>query len=201
MKLDHIIKIANTLEEIGTPAALTAANAVEMAAFDNSEVPDIIRVAANLAAFANAFDRDGHQKVADLIDHVLFSFAEDVDRSLENLYDAEHRHNKENLYEGYHPTKVVIGPPAYEGLKGFNGATNLLSRHSPEMPGVSLARVSDGVYQDVLTKKIYDFNRGWVGEDGRKYPGGSVAAQTPSAQDWTGSFPRALEGTTGRRPS
>jgi len=57
-------------------------------------------------------------------------------------------------------------------------APHLSTRYSPDRVGVQAQRVSDGVYQDPYTNKVYDYNEGFKTEDGRAFPGGSASLQT-----------------------
>lgn len=57
-------------------------------------------------------------------------------------------------------------------------APHLSTRYSPDRVGVQAQRVADGVYQDPITNKIYDYNDGFKTEDGRDFPGGSAALQS-----------------------
>lgn len=54
----------------------------------------------------------------------------------------------------------------------------LSTRYSPDMPGVSLVRIGDGVYQCSVTNKIYDFRAGYTTMKGNKIPGSDVSNQT-----------------------
>ncbi len=57
-------------------------------------------------------------------------------------------------------------------------ATHLSTRYSPDRVGVQAQRMSDGVFQDPYTNKIYDYNEGFKTEDGRTFPAGHAALQT-----------------------
>lgn len=57
-------------------------------------------------------------------------------------------------------------------------APHLSTRYSPDRVGVQAQRVSDGVYQDPYTNKVYDYNEGFRTEDGRSFPGGSASLQS-----------------------
>jgi hypothetical protein len=56
--------------------------------------------------------------------------------------------------------------------------THLSTRYSPDRVGVQAMRVSDGVFQDPYTNKVYDYNEGFKTEDGRAFPGGGAALQS-----------------------
>ena len=57
-------------------------------------------------------------------------------------------------------------------------APSLSTRYSPDRVGVQAQRVSDGVYKDPYTNKVYDYNEGFTAESGESYPGGSPALQS-----------------------
>ena len=57
-------------------------------------------------------------------------------------------------------------------------APHLSTRYSPDRVGVQAMRVSDGVFQDPYTNKVYDYNDGFKAEDGRTFPGGGAALQS-----------------------
>lgn len=55
---------------------------------------------------------------------------------------------------------------------------SLSTRYSPDRIGIQAQRVSDGVYQDPYTKKVYDWNSGFKTESGEEFYGGDVSLQT-----------------------
>jgi hypothetical protein len=55
---------------------------------------------------------------------------------------------------------------------------SLSTRYSPDRVGVQARRVADGVYQDPITNKTYDWNEGFKTEDGENFSGGGVSLQT-----------------------
>ena len=55
---------------------------------------------------------------------------------------------------------------------------SLSTRYSPDRVGVQALRVSDGVVQDPITNKIYDWKEGFKTEDGEVFDGSSVSLQT-----------------------
>ena len=84
---------------------------------------------------------------------------EPVSRDREGLYGIGPEHE-----DSYVPTEYV--------------ATHLSTRYSPDRVGVQAMRVSDGVFQDPYTNKVYDYNEGFKTEDGRDFPPGHAALQT-----------------------
>lgn len=55
---------------------------------------------------------------------------------------------------------------------------SLSTRYSPDRVGVQVKRISDGVYQDPITNKIYDWNEGFTTEEGDVFNGHRVSLQT-----------------------
>lgn len=55
---------------------------------------------------------------------------------------------------------------------------SLSTRYSPDRVGVQARRVSDGVWQDPITNKIYNWNEGFSTENGEEFSGGRVSLQT-----------------------
>jgi len=55
---------------------------------------------------------------------------------------------------------------------------SLSTRYSPDRVGVQARRISDGVYQDPYTNKIYDYNEGFKTESGEDFLPSSVDNQT-----------------------
>jgi hypothetical protein len=55
---------------------------------------------------------------------------------------------------------------------------SLSTRYSPDRVGVQARRIADGVYQDPITNKTYDWNDGFRTEDGEVFSGGGVSLQT-----------------------
>lgn len=155
-----MLKIASfdvEVEKIDQESPL-AAQAIDFAVLDSD---DLYRVASLLDAFATEFDKDGLAKEAVLIGQFMKKIAANVD----NFWQKPEAKTKQKV------------EPWREGLGPIGQAFN--TRYSPDLPGVSLARVSDGVFKDPITGKTYDFNRGFVLDDGTEYVGGSVAGQTP----------------------
>jgi hypothetical protein len=86
--------------------------------------------------------------------------------------DVKSQHDKENqVNEAIKAVEHKI--KAYRPLEA-----PLSTRYSPDMPGVSLVRIGDSVYQCPVTKKIYDFRAGYTTMKGNKIPGSEVSNQT-----------------------
>jgi hypothetical protein len=155
-KLAELLNEESVATEVKLPYA---ASAIDMAALD---CPDVKRVAGLLVGFATAFDKEGLFAEASALDSVLTKLADNDD-----AYAVVPKKEKR--------TPV---PPDRESLGPLGHA--LQTRYSPDLPGVSMERVEDGVYRDPVTNKTYDFHKGFVLDDGTVYAGGSVSAQTPT---------------------
>jgi len=162
LKIASLEKEISELDTAGSDEDTLAAAALDFAAYDTD---DLRRVASLVSGFASALDADGHRTAADKLDNVLNKFASNP----EAYWDPPKRRSTEML------------PPNRSSI-GDIGAS-LSTRHSPDLPGVQLVRMSDGVYRDPVSDKVYDFNKGFVLDDGTKYVGGSVSAQTPAGSE------------------
>lgn len=82
------------------------------------------------------------------------------DRSTDGLYGLapEHKASKPN----------VNGP----------SSPHLSTRYVPGKVGIQARRVGDGVVQDPITGKVYDYSEGFKTEDGHEFPAGDVSLQT-----------------------
>ena len=61
-------------------------------------------------------------------------------------------------------------------------APHLSTRYAPDMPGVSALHIGDGVYQNPITKQVFDYNEGFKTQDGRVFPPGSARLQSSLVQ-------------------
>lgn len=185
MNIENLIEIANWLDKRAANGCKNPekikllANAMDMAIQESISSSDPFTNSLQcLITYANIFDADGNGELADAVDAVLESLNYKLSKlaaTREELYDSK-ANNKATLFNSL-LEEINKVEPVYEGLVG--GDTTLATRNSPDHPGVMMLRISDGVYQDVMSKKVYDFNKGWVDEKGVKHQGGSVANQTP----------------------
>ena len=83
---------------------------------------------------------------------------------------------------GGKPTEELygVGLPEHKDvdLSVDRYSRSLSTRYSPDRVGVQAERVSDGVYRDPITKKVYNWNDGFKTESGNEFYGGSVSLQT-----------------------
>jgi hypothetical protein len=59
----------------------------------------------------------------------------------------------------------------------------LQTRYPPDRPGGQMTRITDHVYQDIVTGIIYDYKAGYKTQKGNEVPGGSVENQTHDLGD------------------
>lgn len=151
-----------------------------------------------LAAIAQAFDESDDellQKQASVLDELLLTIGANP-KALTAFKKAEN----DELSRLRAKYRAEAGEAAYTSAKKEHDEQNqaakakdaikekvkeyrplqasLSTRYSPDMPGVSLVRVGDNVYQCPITKKIYDFKNGFTTSKGNKVPGTDVSNQT-----------------------
>lgn len=199
MNIDNLVEIANWLDQhavsnsaVDAQALSMAANAIDMAIQEVTASKDPFADAVKcMIVYANILDADGQAKAASALDAVLETINNKLAKTAatrEELYDSK-ENNKATLFDSL-LAEVESVEPIHEGLQGTT--TTLATRNSPDHPGVMMLRLSDGVYQDVMSKKVYDFNKGWIDEKGVKHPGGSVSNQTPIYNQYL-YFPQIFE--------
>lgn len=96
-------------------------------------------------------------------------------------YDTREHNYRQRGGKSPDPTQLYgVGYPERKNtdLSVETYSRSLSTRYSPDRPGVQARRVSDGVYQDPITNKVYDWNEGFTSETGSKFYGGHVALQT-----------------------
>lgn len=181
--LPDIAKIANVLEAIGDESMLQAVEGLDAVIENNSASNSSSEViASDLLRVADMFDKLGATKASLILETIVRNAypyggsSEDKKTPREDLYDSK-KNNKQTMLEVVR--REVADNRKQHHLQTMQGTAPSQTRYSPELPGVALSRVSDGVYADSLTGKVYDFKSGWVGDDGEKHPGGSIAHQTP----------------------
>ena len=155
-----------------------------------------------IGAIAQAFDESGDellQKQASVLDEILMSIGADPkaqvafkkaeDSEVERLRAKYRAERREQAYASVNPElEKQIG--AEQAIKEIEKKVktyrpleaSLSSRYSPDMPGVSLMRIGENIYQCPVTKKIYDFNSGYTTAKGNKIPGTGVQGQTEFEQ-------------------
>ncbi len=163
-------KVADLLDGKNTPEGEVVANAIDMAIQEAEPVLSIgvdpfeATVVANLITYAGWLDCDGHTKIAETIDLVvkqvvglkvdamLSKAAAEKKNDRADLYDAA-KHREQSLYNKL-VEDVKKAEPELNSWK--DGGHPLVTRYSPDYPGVMMLRISDGVFQDMLSNLIMD---------------------------------------------
>lgn len=152
----------------------------------------------DIAAIAQSLDESGDPRLmrtASIIDEILLTIG--ADPKAKGAFKKAEQEEIERLRAKYRETR---GDKEYKDVKAQHDkeikvneaieAVNkrikqyrpleapLSTRYSPDMPGVSLVRIGDSVYQCPVTKKIYDFRAGYTTMKGNKIPGSEVSNQT-----------------------
>jgi len=160
-----------------------------------------------VAEIANALDESGDadlQKKAGVLDDLLIAMGQSSVTALKKAEESEieklrkkYRDMKGNAFKAFgDQTPAENEQRAFqeEAKKAIDAKVKkyrpleapLMTRQCPDHPGTPLIRISDGVGQCPITKKIYDFNSGFVTMNGDKVPGTSMANQNKldyTAQD------------------
>jgi len=184
MNLKSLAKIATKLDCYGGETASWVATAIDFSLEEarGSSAPYDAALHC-ISKLATILEFDGHTDVSDALNIVVKTAAEHKQKQ-DKLYDSK-ENNKQTYWSALTSEVESETEHHLDSMRG--GAHPLLTRYSPDYPGVMLMRISDGVYQDLLSKKVYDFTSGFVSDTGIRYYGGSVALQTPSAQNASNS--------------
>jgi len=163
-----------------------AANVIDFALEDaaNADSSSERLVMERVADYATILDLDGFHQTAKILD-IFMKKAQGELWPSSNDRDEKYNAKENNAKTLYQALKAEPKTEFESVVTPYqSGGIALLTRYSPDYPGVPLMRVSDGVYQDFMTRKVYDFNRGFVDESGKVYSGGSVAHQTPASDQY-----------------
>jgi hypothetical protein len=175
-----------------------AAESLEAVEKQESNLIESIDGVETMAAIAEAFDSSEDaelKKVASVLDEILLTIGVNANEknSFKKAEDAEidrlrEKYRNERGEEAYtivkkEHDKDINAEEAIkimdEKIKNYRPMEHALStRYSPDMPGVSLIRIGDDVYQCPVTKKIYNYTAGYTTMDGDKVPGTNVSNQT-----------------------
>jgi len=182
MSFDKLVKYAQYMDSTGYPIV---ANAFDMACASSGGNYSV--ALRNLTAYSTLLDNDGFTVQSDFIDTFVNLSA--MRKNAELPSAAEKYDAKGNNASGFFTALVEEdkGDPAHNIETWEGGKHSLLTRYSPDYPGVMMLRISDGIYQDMLSRKIYDFQKGFISDTGERHYGGSVSSQTPNSQNYLNS--------------
>lgn len=151
-----------------------------------------------MAALATAFDKSGDpllKKQASVLDDILLSIAASKTAALESrkVYDDEitrlrdelRRVRKDEAYvkpaqdHAAMHNKVEQAKAVAQQVKRYRPLeAPLQTRYPPDRPGGQMTRITDHVYQDIVTGIIYDYKSGYKTQKGNEVPGGAVEYQS-----------------------
>jgi hypothetical protein len=139
----------------------------------------------DLVKVADKLDASGFSEAADIIENIITAAAErapSLNETRKDLYDSK-ENNKSTMRDFVKSEIEKNTLPSH--IESHRGVAVSQTRYSPDMPGVMMKRVSDGVYQCLMTNKVYDFQHGFVDASGTQRSGGSVKHQTPQFSQYT----------------
>lgn len=156
-----------------------------------------------LAALASSFDESNDpllRKQASVIDELLLSIAAPKNAiaaankatadEIKRLREQHSKGRREEAYdaprEALHKMENAAGQAkaVEQQVKRFVPMeAPLQTRYPPDRPGGQMTRITDHVYQDIVTGIIYDYKAGYKTQKGNEVPGGSVENQTRELGD------------------
>ena len=156
-----------------------------------------------IAAVAESFDKSKNpllQRQASVLDELLLSIAAPknavaqakraTEDEITKLREEKSRARREEAYD--EPKKIHSDMSnAKQQAKAVEQQVKryapleapLQTRYPPDRPGGQMTRISDGVYQDIMTGIVYDFKNGYTTQKGNQVPGGCVENQTRQLGD------------------
>jgi hypothetical protein len=182
--IDTLESTAATLEEFGLDAEITENDLDAMAAiaeeFDKSRDPLLKKQASVLDEILRTFGtpkgevaRIKAQAEAEIEQLRAKYRSEKIDGLYGQKNNVREALNKQNNVDKVRAA-VQSQVKQYRPLEA-----SLSTRYPPDMPGGHQVRISDSIYQDVLTGKIYDYKNGYTTAKGNKVPGTAVEYQIP----------------------
>lgn len=146
---------------------------------------------SKLSKSASLISESSNLKDRSLARQLRLAALEGINKTAQDLGILQNPTAKEIVYEtrehftaqrGGDRSKELYGVGLPDHPKAVNTvehvSRSLSTRYSPDRVGVQARRVSDGVYQDPITNKVYNWNEGFTTEDGANFSGGSVDLQT-----------------------
>ncbi len=182
--IDTLESTASTMEELGLDTEITEHDLEAMAAiaeeFDKSKDPLLKKQASVLDEILRTFGAPKGEVAR------IKAAAEDEINKLREKYRSqkidELYGQKNNVREALNKQNNVSKVQAAVGsqIKQYRPLeASLSTRYPPDAPGGHLVRIADGIYQDLLTGKMYDYKNGYTTAKGNKVPGTAVEYQIP----------------------
>src|SRR5690606_33234324 len=157
-------KVSTTLDEVAG-ILFELAEDVKKSSSSSIEEESLSDLADLATAFDNSDDPKLH-KLASVLDELLLTIStrKGAVEAIKNAEDKEidklrEKYRNQSLEDSYKKKSYEYEEEAIKEIekkvKNYKPMEHALStRYSPDMPGVSLARIGDNVYQCPITKKI-----------------------------------------------
>lgn len=155
---------------------------------DTTQMKDEVLNVDDFAAMATELDAAGFHKEASGIDEILMILAADPSKIKSNKLSTDKKIDelakkfldiKSEMRKLHNIEAVEKGIEKSEFMKPVDvSAYPMSTRYDPNMVGVGLARISDGVYQSEADKKIYDYSAGYKMDNGDSVPGADISLQS-----------------------
>jgi hypothetical protein len=195
-----------TFEKVATAVA-AASTLLESVADDmdqNAEFNITSEQLDEIAALASAFDESNDpllKKQASVLDELLLSIAAPKNAATKSRKVTEDEINRLRAERRRARGEEAYVKPRQDHHDMWNAAQQakaveqqvkryrpleapLQTRYPPDRPGGQMTRITDHVYQDIVTGVIYDFKAGYTTQKGNKVPGSSVENQTRQLGDY-----------------
>lgn len=154
--LDDMVDLANALDESGDPTLVRQASVLDSILLTIGADPNGVR------NFKKAQDEEAERLRAKYRGEEVKKNYEDPGETLKKEIKVQEAAKAINeQVKKYRPMETALS-----------------TRYSPDMPGVSLVRIGENVYQCPITKKIFNYDMGFKTMKGNEVPGTSVAAQS-----------------------
>jgi len=151
--------------------------------FDMSDVLDKLN---SLAGEFEDSDNPDLVKKASLLEDILLTISSNVEEQSKFKQAVQKKIDdiKKKSKEGTSVVKASIDDKEKNNeLRPLQAP--LSTRSCPDHPGVSLVRISDGLFYCPLNGKQYDYSNGYVTEKGNKVPGTCVKNQNDELDDFS----------------
>lgn len=203
--VDASTKGPEAFEKVATAIA-AASTLLEGVADDmdrNAEFSITAQQLDEIVALATAFDQSSDpllKKQASVLDELLLSIAAPknaaresrkvTDDEINRLREKRRSSCREENYEDPRKAHADMNN-AKEQAKAVAQQVKryrpleapLQTRYPPDRPGGQMTRITDHVYQDIVTGIVYDFKAGYTTQKGNEVPGTSVENQTRQLGD------------------
>ncbi len=182
--LDIIGRLMSSLSDMVRSYKEDLAALVGEKILNNEKItPEDLDQTAAIADEFEASDDELLQSQAQILDKILFVFAESNDESLQEKYrrrnfEDNYVNPRKELQKSFRVAETKKALDQINKNKIYRPMESPLStRHCPDHPGTMFKRVDDYVFQCPLDNRIYDYKEGFTTLKGNVVSGGSVSNQ------------------------